>query len=82
MNAKYTVEDQLFQFRTLFHCRHSCDKPNWMQLDFERIAPNEVRYTVVIDHKDPEARKALGALISRMWLVNEDWEIITTRPNI
>jgi len=78
----YTVENQLEDFYNRFDSKPSCAAPNWMQLEFKRLLPAKYGAIVVIDHKDPEARKALGALISRMWLVNEDWEIITTRPNI
>lgn len=76
----YSTEDQLFQFRMRFHHRASCATPNWMKLDFDQISPKELRYTIIIDHKDPEARKALGALIGRLWLVSETWKITTTRP--
>lgn len=81
MPKTYTTHDQLYQFKTRFHNHASCDKPNWMQLEIEELAEPPFRYTVVIDHKDPEARKALGALIGRLWLVNETWKITTTRPN-
>lgn len=77
MPNSYTTQDQLYQFKMRFHNRASCDKPNWMQLEFEEPL---FHYTIIIDHKDPEARKALGALIARLWSVNQTWKITTTRP--
>ncbi len=51
-----------------------------MLLKFQRLLPELAYLDVMIDHKDPEARKELGALISRLWLVREEWKITTERP--
>jgi len=76
----YSTLEQLIDFYNRFNNVPSCDYPNWMLLKFQRLLPELAYLDVMIDHKDPEARKELGALISRLWLVREEWKITTERP--
>ena len=75
--------EHLKQFRHDWHLVCPDDtkyRPNWMKLTFhEELTRHQI--VVIIDVENPDARRALGALIGHLWISCENWTITTTRPD-
>lgn len=74
-----TIDEQIEQFSFNWNNIAASPKPNWMQIEIRCENPASA-LTVTFDFKIDDARKALGALIMRLWQSSRCYTIVTRRP--